>query len=108
MRRNPVITWKRILCGAAMLSCLVAIPALGQIEVVIRPPSWFIATSRPVYYEGHAAYWYQNRWYYRDGNRWQHYDNEPSLLFGHRANDQQYRHFYGRRHGHRNGHRNRR
>ena len=49
------------------------------------PPADFIATVQPVYFEGHAAYFYNNRWYYRDGNRWGHYDHEPPALATHRA-----------------------
>jgi hypothetical protein len=45
------------------------------------PPDSYIATTDPVYFEGHAAYWYGNRWYYRDGDRWSHYDREPAGLY---------------------------
>jgi hypothetical protein len=44
------------------------------------PPDAFIATAEPVYFDGHASYWYGNRWYYRDGGRWTHYDREPAGL----------------------------
>jgi|HubBroStandDraft_2_1064218.scaffolds.fasta_scaffold179359_2 hypothetical protein len=49
------------------------------------PPADYIATVEPVYFEGHAAYWYGNRWYYRDGARWGHYDREPPGLVGYRG-----------------------
>jgi len=50
------------------------------------PPDEYIATTTPVYYEGHAAYWYGNRWYYRDGGgRWAHYDHEPAGLAARRG-----------------------
>jgi hypothetical protein len=49
------------------------------------PPDSFIATSEPVYFEGHAAYWYGGRWFYRDGGRWNHYDREPAGLAQRRA-----------------------
>ena len=45
------------------------------------PPDAYIAATEPVYFEGHAAYWYGNRWYYRDGGRWGHYDREPAFLY---------------------------
>lgn len=45
------------------------------------PPDAYIATTEPVYFEGHAAYWYGNRWYYRDGGHWGHYDREPPVLY---------------------------
>jgi hypothetical protein len=41
------------------------------------PPADYIATVEPVYFEGHAAYWYGNRWY--------HYDREPPGLVGYRG-----------------------
>lgn len=49
------------------------------------PPADYIATMQPVYFEGHASYWYNNRWYYRDGGHWGHYDREPAGLAAHRA-----------------------
>jgi hypothetical protein len=49
------------------------------------PPADYIATVEPVYFEGHAAYWYNNRWYYRDGARWGHYDHEPAGLAARRG-----------------------
>ena len=50
------------------------------IEVDTYPPDGYIATTEPVYYEGRATYWYGGNWYYRDGNRWNHYDREPPAL----------------------------
>jgi hypothetical protein len=44
------------------------------------PSEAYIASTEPVYFEGHASYWYGNRWYYRDGNRWAHYNREPAAL----------------------------
>jgi hypothetical protein len=50
------------------------------------PSPEFIASTEPVYYEGHAAYWYNNHWYWRDEHgRWNHYDQEPPFLADHRA-----------------------
>lgn len=99
MRRTRVTIVKSILCGAAILSCLVALPASGQIEIVVRPPFWFVASARPVYFEGRATYWYGNRWYYRDGGSWRYYNNEPTYLRNHRGSDQRNRHHYWRGHG---------
>ena len=45
------------------------------------PPDAYIATTEPVYFDGHASYWYGNRWYYRDGGGWNHYDREPAGLY---------------------------
>jgi hypothetical protein len=50
------------------------------------PPPEYIATTEPVYYEGHAAYWYGNHWYWRDEHGgWGHYDREPPFLADRRA-----------------------
>jgi len=49
------------------------------------PPDAFVATAEPVYYEGHATYWYGGRWYYRDGRGWNHYESEPPALYQRRA-----------------------
>jgi hypothetical protein len=45
------------------------------------PPDAYIATTDPVYFDGHASYWYGNRWYWRDGGHWNHYDHEPAGLY---------------------------
>jgi hypothetical protein len=45
------------------------------------PPDAYIATADPFYFDGHASYWYGNRWYYRDGGHWAHYDHEPPALY---------------------------
>jgi hypothetical protein len=44
------------------------------------PPPEYIATAEPVYYEGRPAYWYNNRWYYRNGGAWGYYHGEPGYL----------------------------
>ena len=45
------------------------------------PPPEYVATTEPVYYEGHAAYWYGNHWNWRDAHGgWNHYDREPPAL----------------------------
>jgi hypothetical protein len=44
------------------------------------PSAAYVATASPVYYEGRPAYWYGNRWYYRDGGGWGHYRSEPRYL----------------------------
>ncbi len=44
------------------------------------PPPEVIATLAPVYFEGHAAYWYHSRWYYRDARGvWGTYHDEPAF-----------------------------
>jgi hypothetical protein len=44
------------------------------------PPASYVVTTEPVYYEGHASYWYGGRWVYRDGPRWNYYRSEPQYL----------------------------
>jgi len=87
-----------LLVGATLLSLLVA-PAHAQVEVVVSPPAWFLATAWPVYFEGHAAYWYGDRWYYRDGGAWRYYHEEPGHLRDYRGRHEPQRQFYGRAHG---------
>jgi hypothetical protein len=91
-RAHPTTMLRRIACtftlGAALAStagCAVeagaAFPGGGD----DYPPDSFIATTTPVYYEGHASYWYGGRWYYRDGSHWSHYDREPAALYQRRS-----------------------
>jgi hypothetical protein len=71
--------------GAGALGCEVsAYPENYYVEGDYPPADW-IATTEPVYFEGHAAYWYHGRWCYRDGNRWSSYQREPPALAQHRA-----------------------
>src|SRR5580700_6886196 len=49
------------------------------------PPAAFVATTAPVYYDGRPAYWYGNRWYYRQGAAWGYYRSEPRYLAGRRG-----------------------
>ncbi len=91
-----MIRWHRILAkfalAAGLGTLLGAISACG-VEVGPAypgpyddyPPNAYFATAEPVYFEGHASYWYGGRWYYRDGARWRHYDREPAGLYEHRA-----------------------
>ncbi len=44
------------------------------------PSASYVVTTDPVYYDGHAAYWYGGRWVYRDGSRWNYYRSEPHYL----------------------------
>jgi hypothetical protein len=92
---------KGALCFGVIVACLAVAPApaQGQIEVRISPPAWFIATAQPVYFEGHAAYWYGDRWYYRDRGAWRYYHDEPEHLRDYRGHHEGGRQFYGRAHG---------
>ena len=62
------------------------------------PPAEVIATMEPVYFEGHAAYWYGSHWYYRDAHGgWGHYDSEPRELREHRDHSPPVRRSWGHR-----------
>jgi hypothetical protein len=100
MNKNLVKMLKGALLMGAISAALAAAPAQAQVEVRIGPPAWYIATTRPTYYEGHASYWYGNRWHYREGNRWRAYREEPRYLRERRGGDRGdrggERHDYGR------------
>lgn len=94
--------------GALAAVLLTALPAAAQWA---PPPPEYIATTEPVYYEGHAAYWYGDRWYWHDEHgAWQHYDHEPAFLADRRMHSPPARRSYeqprgGGREGHPGGHR---
>lgn len=46
----------------------------------VDPSPAFVATTEPTYYDGRPAYWYGNRWRYRQGGAWAHYRREPAPL----------------------------
>jgi hypothetical protein len=69
--------------GVLAAALLVVAPAAAQWD---PPPPEYIATTEPVYYEGHSAYWYNNHWFWRDDHGgWNHYDQEPQFLRDRRA-----------------------
>jgi hypothetical protein len=70
-----------LLVGATTLGLATA----GAQEIVIAPPDACIATFSPVYYEGNAAYWCGDNWYYRNGRGWGMYRTEPAFLHSHRG-----------------------
>jgi hypothetical protein len=81
---------KGVACSGALAVLLGATPALAQVEIHIGPPAWFIATSRPVYHQGRAAYWYGNHWVYRERGEWHQYRDEPPELREHRRGPRQH------------------
>jgi hypothetical protein len=91
--------FKTTLCVGALAACLQSAPALAQVEISVHPPAFYVATTAPVYYEGHASYWYGNRWHYREGGEWRSYHDEPSHLREHREHHESARQYYGRGHG---------
>jgi len=76
-----------------------SLPAAAQVEVQIGiPPPAFIATSEPVYFEGRPNYWYNGRWYYREGRAWRWRHEEPAYLREWRGRREPGRYYYGRNH----------
>jgi len=49
------------------------------------PPPGFVATTNPVYYDGRPAYYYNSRWYFRNGGGWGYYRSEPGYLYNRRT-----------------------
>ena len=83
-----VVTVSKALAGVSAVGALAAISLIGTPAAAqwVPPPAEYIATTEPVYYDGHAAYWYNNHWFWRDGQgAWNHYDAEPAFLADHRA-----------------------
>ena len=86
-----------MLTGVVVASYLASAPARAGVVVRIFPPAAFMATATPVYFEGHAAYWYRDSWHYRDGRNWRIYREEPRFLREYRTRRAPERHFYGYR-----------
>ena len=87
----------RVLCLAVIALSLSALTASAQVRIEFgAPPPEFIATARPVYWNGRAHYWYRGRWGYRDGNRWGSYNEEPGYLRERRERHEPSRYYYGR------------
>jgi hypothetical protein len=97
MNRTLLTLSKGVVLSGALALGLFATPAQAQIEITIFPSAAFRATARPVYYEGRAAYWYQSRWYYRDGGTWAYYRDEPRFLRDSRG-VKNFKHFEKRKH----------
>lgn len=95
MTRALVKLLKGALYLGAVVACLASVPAQAQVQITIGPPAWYIATNRPVYYEGHASYWYGNQWHYREGRTWHTYRAEPAYLRDQRSHGRDSRHYYG-------------
>jgi hypothetical protein len=93
-----VLLLKVFLFVGVLSTCLVSSDARAQIQVTISPPAWFISTAAPVYYDGHVLYWYGDRWYFRHGNSWRYYTEEPVHLREYRRQHRPVRYFYGRNH----------
>ncbi|HEY3818202.1 MAG TPA: hypothetical protein VGL81_13575 [Polyangiaceae bacterium] len=88
---NKTISSKGLSKGLLILTALGALAAVSLVGSSAAaqwapPPAEYIATTEPVYYEGHAAYWYSGHWFWHDEHGvWNHYDHEPAVLADHRA-----------------------
>jgi len=84
---------KVLLSGIVALTAMTANAPVADAQVVVEsPPSWYVATYSPFYYNGYAHYFYNNHWYYRDHGAWRGYDHEPAGLAGHRGEWASHRH----------------
>ena len=54
----------------------VTTPPLATVELTAAPITDIEVYPNTVY-EGRTVYFYDNRWYYRDGARWRYYEQEP-------------------------------
>lgn len=90
-------TVSRLLAGGVAVAavatvCLVESPAAAQVS---PPPVEVIATLAPIYHEGHATYWYNGYWHYRDTHGgWLYYHEEPVYLREWRSHHPFYWHHY--------------
>lgn len=57
----------------------------AQTVVVTGPPSEYVASYEPVYYNGSAHYFWHRYWHYRDHGIWHRWDREPAFLHDHRG-----------------------
>lgn len=71
---------KSLLIPLAFVFASSAADAQITIRVGVAPPSAYIATTQPEYFNGRPVYWYNNNWYYRDHGRWSYYRSEPEYL----------------------------
>jgi len=76
-------------CAALSVSChhaRVDIEPVSAVEITSAPVG--IEASPSVVYGGRLVYWYENHWYFREGDAWHYYVEEPRMLRHHR------RHWY--------------
>jgi hypothetical protein len=68
--------------GALLGLTLLVSGCYGEVDgdPAYYPSASYVVTAQPVYYEGHASYWYGGRWVYRDGANWNYYRSEPQYL----------------------------
>ena len=59
--------------------------ANAQAVVTVYPPSSYVASYEPIYYNGAAHYWWRDHWYWRDHGAWHSWEREPDYLRDHRG-----------------------
>lgn len=84
MTRTISMLSKFALAGSLSVMTGGAVGCYGEVDE--GPPSAYVSSAQPVYYDGRPAYWYGGRWYYRDGGgRWGYYRSEPRYLHDYRV-----------------------
>jgi hypothetical protein len=102
--KKTTLAFTKIFVVTAALSVFAPV-AIAQ-DADDYPPPEVVATLTPVYYEGHAAYWWHNQWHYRDGRgAWGRYQAEPRVLHDQRYGHGFDRHYYAGGHHEEHGHR---
>jgi hypothetical protein len=81
MNRIASILTQTVVATTCFFAIAIGAPAVGEAQMVVEaPPPAFIASSTPEYYEGRPVYFFNNAWYYRDGDHWNYYRREPDFL----------------------------
>jgi hypothetical protein len=84
---------KLLLSAVLPLAAVIAhAPAAEAQAVVVYPSAAYVASYEPIYYNGHAHYYYNNHFYYRDHGAWRGYEHEPAALWGRRGEWAHHRH----------------
>jgi hypothetical protein len=98
MNRTIAMIIQPLSLGTRFGITLFALGCYGEVDAdpAYYPPASYVVTAQPVYYEGHASYWYGGRWVYRDGASWNYYRSEPAYLGARRGNGAPPRRVYER------------
>jgi hypothetical protein len=75
--KNPIVRLIAPLVVALSLLVPVRFAAAEPLFVVVGSPPEQVEEYPSVTYENRPVYWVHNRWYYRDGDRWGYYREEP-------------------------------
>jgi hypothetical protein len=72
-------------CALPVLAALAYSGSANAQVVVAGPPTSYVASYEPIYYNGAAHYLWHDHWFYRDHAGWHGYDKEPGFLHDHRG-----------------------